>query len=698
MTHWKQRLHRMHRACRSNTASFIVIACIFLTLVSACKTKEISSITLSDWIIMLDEDAGIDSYMQQTPYFINVNKDDVCFDAVQAAVEWGVLEQSYAFDPDEVLTKEYCAYTLMNLVGKTDGDINIKDISDSNFKKQIEAAVSSGLMKLDHRSMFYPKQALDRKEAITYLQKAVTYINNREITETHTEITWNQNTDVKEIVPVSYDASSCSIQIDDPSLQEGDLIHFQDGSEEQYFQIERIDDTTAYLKEINLLDYTEDMDLSSSQELNFENAEIVDGEGEILQETSFTNHLTMMSTKPLQRTFHIGEFNVVVSVSGTALKAEVNKVLPYGSKVYSSLKLSGMHVDYQWKSKKKDVKDAYFKVKFSTNESFGLKNGSYKNLYGDFSKADSQNLLSSLPKMFVEKQDVVERSLELCKIKVPVNGAPMMNVSIGLRMNLYASGRVELSLTQNSEIGCEVKDGRMRMIHTMNHTNMNRFKANTRAGAGIDVGLNLASLRLMDVSLNAAAEASLKTSLHIYENDEHKVIPTEVGSDVVDEVLEGNSSILVCSDINAELVLYLKMNSAKSQLGKLGLTKRNDLAKLSLLPKGKTHLENFQFVSKCTRKDRLKAAKLDSLSVSKKIQLVDYSFVVHAGYVKAIGIKALPEGYTKNDLVYTSSNTDIASVDADGNVSGLQSGSVVVTVATSDKKHSISCNVLVSEK
>lgn len=477
MTHWKQRLHRMHRACRSNTASFIVIACIFLTLVSACKTKEISSITLSDWIIMLDEDAGIDSYSQKTPYFINVNKDDVCFDAVQSAVEWGVLEQSYAFDPDEVLTKEYCAYTLMNLVGKTDGDINIKDISDSNFKKQIEAAVSSGLMKLDHRSMFYPKQVLDREEAITYLQKAVTYINNREITETHTEITWNQNTDVKEIVPVSYDASSCSIQIDDPSLQEGDLIHFQDGSEEQYFQIERIDDTTAYLKEINLLDYTEDMDLSSSQELNFENAEIVDGKGEILQETSFTNHLTLMSTKPLQRTFHIGEFNVVVSVSGTALKAEVNKVLPYGSKVYSSLKLSGMHVDYQWKSKKKDVKDAYFKVKFSTNESFGLKNGSYKNLYGDFSKADSQNLLSSLPKMFVEKQDVVESSLELCKIKVPVNGAPMMNVSIGLRMNLYASGRVELSLTQNSEIGCEVKDGRMRMIHTMNHTNMNRFKA-----------------------------------------------------------------------------------------------------------------------------------------------------------------------------------------------------------------------------
>ena len=143
MTHWKQRLHQMHRVCRFNTASFIVITCTLISILSACKAKEISSITLSDWIMTLDEEAGIDSYTQKTPYFINVSEDDVCFDAVQAAVEWGILDQLYAFDPDEVLTKEYCAYTLMNLAEKADGDVNIKDISDSNFKKQIAAAVSS---------------------------------------------------------------------------------------------------------------------------------------------------------------------------------------------------------------------------------------------------------------------------------------------------------------------------------------------------------------------------------------------------------------------------------------------------------------------------------------------------------------------------------------------------------------------------
>ena len=77
MTHWKQRLHQMHRVCRFNTASFIVITCTLISLLSACKTKEISSITLSDWIMTLDEEAGIGSYKQKTPYFINVSEEDV---------------------------------------------------------------------------------------------------------------------------------------------------------------------------------------------------------------------------------------------------------------------------------------------------------------------------------------------------------------------------------------------------------------------------------------------------------------------------------------------------------------------------------------------------------------------------------------------------------------------------------------------
>lgn len=71
--------------------------------------------------------------------------------------------------------------------------------------------------------------------------------------------------------------------------------------------------------------------------------------------------------------------------------------------------------------------------------------------------------------------------------------------------------------------------------------------------------------------------------------------------------------------------------------------------------------------------------------------------VVHVSKAKAIQITGLPEGYTKDDLEYISSNEDVAKTDLNGNVIGKSAGSSVITVSTSDGKHYIKCNVIVSE-
>ncbi len=262
---------------------------------------------------------------------------------------------------------------------------------------------------------------------------------------------------------------------------------------------------------------------------------------------------------------------------------------------------------------------------------------------------------------------------------------------------MHVSGRVPLTLNQTSSVGCEIKNGKMRMIQEFDHSHNNQFKANTGLSSGIQFALNLTSLRLMDASLNAGAEATFKTSLHLYQDDEYDVVETDVGVDVMDELADGNTNVLVCSDLSANTVVYLKMNSAKSQLGKIGFTKRINLMKQSLLPKGKTHLENFQFVSKCTRKQREQGTKLETLTVTKKIKLKDYSMVVHVSKAKKIEIIGLPEGYTKDDLEYVSHQETVATTDANGNVIGKSAGSSVITISTKDGKHYIKCNVIVSE-
>ncbi len=625
--------------------------------------------------------------------------DDSNTQDIQTAIQWDIIDRNLIFSSEQELNKEWTAYTLINLLNKDIEKITeISDLSESQFQQQVQQAVDCGLMTIDSHKKFYPKDPMDKDEAEALLDKVVSMINDREIKENKTNINWKEDTQFFDVEPITYEEEGQWILVD-PTVQyeQGQVLHFQQDGEDLYYQVDHQEQNHVYLKDIDLLEYTKDMDISGSTDLNFEDAKIEDGSGETIQEYSYVDPITLLSTRGLQKTFHISEYNVVVSATSSYVKAEVNRTLPHGSTVYAYTKLSGAKVDYQWKSEENDVKDAYFKVKFSSEESFGVKNSAYKNLYGDFSKVDPNDFLPSISKMFVEKQDVVESTLELCKVKLPIPNAPLMNITVTLNLNIHASGKVEVTLSQDSVIGCEIKGDRFRMIREFDHDESNRFKATSGISAGVNFGLNLTSMRLMDASLNAGAEASFKTSLHLYKDDEHDVVTTDIGSDVVEELSDGNPNVMVCSDLNANLVLYLKLNSAKSQLGKIGFTKRIDLIKQSMLPKGKTHLENFQFVSKCTRKDREKQVTMDSLTVTKKIKLSNYSMAVHVNKAKTIDVIGLPEGYTKEDLIYSSSNEDVAKVDTSGNVIGKAAGSCVITISTSDEEHYIKCNIIVSE-
>lgn len=697
MTHLKRPSHQTHRICKLKN---LIVSLLVLTLIplTSCKKDLVETITLREWIKELNEQAGIFSYEAMTPYFSNVNSNDTSFSDIQAAVEWGVLEPSYGFLPDEVLTNEWTAYTLMNLSNQQQSQsIQIEDISDSIFKSQIQLAVDSKLMKVDSKHMFYPHQIIEKQYALDLLSQTISSINNKEIKEVKNEIDWNCDEPI-EINPIYFDEENEILKVNDGNIfEKGEILHWKDEINDYYYQVSEQQNDTVFLEEINLLDKTHSMNLSGRSELDFSNITIIDGNDNVIDERLYNNKLELLSTNRFQKSFNINDFKVSLTTSSTTVKAEVSKTLPLGSSVYASVKVSGVKCDYEWKSENDNILNAYFKVKFHSEEDVGLKNGSYKNLYGDFSEFSADDFLNSMCSMFKEKKDVLESTLNLCQIKVPIPNAPMMNITMNLEMHMYVSGRVEIVLLQDSEIGCEVKDNKIRMIKSFTHSENNRLKATTEARAGIVFGLNLVSLRLIDVALNASAKASLKTQLHLYKDAEHRIIETDVSTDIASELSENNPNVLVCSDINADLSLYLKLNSSKSQLGKFGLSSRIDLLKTSLIPKGKTHMENFQFVSKCTRKERIILNGAEKITVSKKIKLEEYSFIVKVNGERQIIIKGLPEGYTKEDLIFTSDNEEIASVDMNGIVNGKTQGAAVITVSTNDNAHYIKCNVIVTE-
>ena len=101
------------------------------------------------------EQAEIPPSYDSISYFMNVDKTSLYYDAIQSATKYGILSNEYALDTDQVLNREWCAYTLINLsMRKLTSVSNVKDIQRSMFPQHVETAVSSGLMDTDKHGRF----------------------------------------------------------------------------------------------------------------------------------------------------------------------------------------------------------------------------------------------------------------------------------------------------------------------------------------------------------------------------------------------------------------------------------------------------------------------------------------------------------------------------------------------------------------
>lgn len=702
----------MHQAS-SLKRKFIALLTVFLTFASAgCSRKPADTLSMEEWIHSICLNSGIEGYSQKTPYYLNVSETSAYYDDIQAAVEYGVLSDSYAFDPEQKLSRELAAYTLMNLSGKKDiqQSSRINDISDSEYRTFIESAVSSGLMHTDKRKCFYPKRLMDKTEADILLKQVVEYINNRKFEISESKVDFNEDLQFVEETPIQFDEESMKASFSTESrLIEGDYVHWKNGSEDLYYQIESLHNADnqkdAVLSEIPLEEILTSLDIQSSSQIDFTEAEIEIESADYLESepTVFYGGMGIrnMSVSALQKTVKFNGFNLTFKTTASGFKADVYKDMKYGGRFYASVNLYNVKPSYKWKIKDGRIEEGYFKVDFKTNQSIGMRTGIYKNLYGDFSRIDPNSFLNTLKNLYQNKNDTVEISIPLCTIKVPLPEMPIMKLEMQLHLKINASGKAELSLTQDHSYGMEIRNNTLRMVKNFDNKSNHTIKADTGLLAGITFGLNMENLKLADIGIDAGAKASIAAAVHIYdEKGSMHTVASELPADLLDEMSSGNGDIAVCADMKAYWILNLIMNSSKTLAGRLHLSKKIKILNADnapLISGMKTHLENWMFVDACTKNKR--PSSIDhSLPKTTMIRIADYSLIMNKTESKTIQVIGLPEGYQFSDLRFSSSNLNTASVDKIGNIKAIESGNAVIRIYTSDGAHSIQCSVLVRDK
>ena len=694
----------MHPVFSIRKFAVLLVLCMLVPFVG-CKKKVTDTMTNGEWLTELTAQAGITYYQQEEPYFLNITSNSPYFTVVQSSVEWEVLNPSKAFNPSATLTREMVAYTLMNLISRTHEGLSdtIKDLQDCSYPDQVKAAVASGLMSLDERQRFRPKDQISKEEAFGYLAQVIDIVNNRKFTDTQTTVQLKDDVQFADDEPKQFDEEGLTALFEsDSSIRNGMYIVYDD----TYYRVVNCEYTNqgilTTLEQVNMEDVIEQFDIQGGTDLEFNHAKIVDGNGNVVQEGTEQSHsLSLMSTSLINHTFEINGFRIALKGTTSSLHAEVSKQLQVGGLLYANAALDNLHIQYKWDKDEDRIQYGYLKADFTTSENIGLRNGMYKELYGDFSKLNPKDFISTVQNIFQTKQEVITDTITLCTVKIPMPNAPMVSVVMKLNLNVYATGKAELSFVQNHVLGCEIRNGNMRSIS--DHSK--KATASIRAETGITLGTNLAlhafNQNIMDAEIDAGAKGYFHTKTYLY-NEEGKAesFDIDVQPDLVEELSEGNPDIKVCTELNAYWLCNLKLNSSNSLAGRFGFSRNIPILSESNAPlfaKGKVTYENWMRVDHCSCEDREKVPNVEAIQVKKRITLKDYSLICGVGVSTRIQVTGLPDGYTVEDLIYISKNTDIAEVSSAGEVIGNKSGGTDIVIQTKDKKHLVHCHILVVE-
>lgn len=609
-----------------------------LLLVTCASCKASANYQIKDYLNNLAFKTGISE---------SNNIEDVFWDLY----DWGVVKKEDYELLNNSLDYGFLAKTMNVLLEKEEGDLN-------NLK---------AFGWIDNKCDQYDKVSKEVSDDI--IDKLTYFLNNKSF---ENNIDTEYRKDIKTI---------------EDELNKGDIV-FKD---DEYYKVLMIEDDEPILEEATFEEVFSYLDISGEFEIDFTNSEVIPYENQ--NNTIYQNHkYNFLSSNT--HVFNTDGFRISYSLNKSGIDVHISKNVN-DFNLFVDLSVNNVKPTFKWKYEEDDVKNCYFNIKMNSSEKLGISDGKYGNYYLKFKDLDTSSFKSLLSTMVDPIKDQVEASIPICKIKTPIPNIPTAYLNMDLLIKLYASGKAELVLYNSHNMGFETKQGKVRFINEHDHKFDSIAQASSKAGFGINLALEAASFRLADVELDAGLKAKLQSTLHLYDKDGNiESNSSNIEYSTLNEISKENSDVKVCGDVSFYWYMDLLINTSKTKMSKYGFSRTfNILDEDNQVFGNLHHIENGHFVKKCSRNSRPSIKQMKTIK-SDKIVLDSYAEVLNINQTYQIIIKALPENYNNQDIIYTSSN-DCISV-SDGLIKAIKAGSSQVEVKTKDDKYKSYVNILVS--
>ena len=537
-----------------STILALIIACSSILSLAGCSTKGQYTLTVGEWLEMVNGSFGMLSYNSDEPYFSNVDADNKYYEAVQIATEWDVISTDDNIDVDKNLKWQDALVTLVN-VG------NFLPM-DRTIEEKIDCAIASFDQKI---RKYWMNRDISLEDATALLAEAQNSWANRKYSTPVEEKKFADGVVDLTEEKINYEVNNDVIVIDgvlEETVSAGDtyvLPSCENSLGTKIFKAENIvvEDGKTYIKnsneEINAEEVIEELFLQETIVPTATNSVVYDGNGNVIGgnaalvdgasgvdfsgETPTIGYLGSGTAVAQgvavtnKHTFKIDGYEVSLSYKldgGFDLEAGVKKDMGDGWTWSVSAGVSNVDVtneiDISWFK----LKSALVKLDYDTKTTFAVKYEQklVDKVFAPYNNGNGKgltNLKKAVLKDSAKAGGNGAQTIKLCSVDVYSIGVARVCLDVNLQITI--EGSVKIVVTTSNSKGVEYKNGNLRFINDTNKNFDIESKAKIEATIGVGPALYAVGLKKQIIGFQAAfgVGAAATVKMHLADVDNHLI-------------------------------------------------------------------------------------------------------------------------------------------------------------------------------
>ena len=687
-------------------------------------------ITRGEWAEMLGGYFGMDSCLNDQPYYTDVTADNQLFPYIQACTEWEVFDQNEKnFKPDEFATVDFII----------DSAVKASEADYSSFPSALAYAKSINLNPEQEDSN------ATRIYANQIAEWALETYQNRSFTE-YENIKYK--TDVYTVPAASDENGKVTVSDNKHKFSAGDIIIIQ-GSEEDLQGIARkvsavnyTDDGSFVLDTVepeigevfDELEFAHTGTVTDASTIKTEKGVMLEtispasaekGYGAASQATTLDCNLLNRKAEKVEQLSGEGtDLSFSVKINSDKKKtfsqkyqqievkeeAEVLKktgyVVPKASEIAEETKKLAATDLYEsgWDLEGNiALKDFYIKTQLKTKKAFGVPYGIQSFDYEVHYKLESS----------LKYSGKIEEEIKIATVPIPVCAGVMLNFELIAKASANGDVEISSSVETTSSVKYTEENG-YKKTQTSECEKNKELSVDFKVGFGGKAILKAVGIKLIDVTLDVEMEfetAGKITKVLRYEGKLYRNFETMKSQEGMKE------GTLICIDGTGYYpIVSLEIGMDGETLAhKLGIKlKVKIIDKNGAIIKSNKSSMHFEFgiglVDQCSL-DTLQVLDGENDTTDNDnsqegvMSISSYAVSLKSGESAVVTVSALPEGYRGSDVEWISEDSSIVKIQRIKNsedstsceLKATGAGITSVIANTTDKKHSVRCAVIIKE-